>query len=208
MHRVGKCAISNQAWVLAFIPWPVRNIKAAMWKSSISTHPFSAWNLSWSWDNIICPTYMCLLRIIIGKQAIVMISQTVALISEFLLDMHCLNTSSCTLDVIMTTCSNMGSHNIQTWSGYTIHLKKKYILIHLTDFSDRNVVVSKSHQWMCCRWDRVEDILVEGSWCELKNIKHCMTISLKDYIASVFILVSVSYMFSMWYILVLIKHKY
>ena len=37
------------AWVLAFIPWPVRNIKAAMWKSHISAHPFSTWIVSLSW---------------------------------------------------------------------------------------------------------------------------------------------------------------
>ena len=50
MHRIGKCAISAWAWVLTFILWPVRNIKAAMWKSHISTHSFSAWIVSWTWD--------------------------------------------------------------------------------------------------------------------------------------------------------------
>ncbi len=50
MHWDGKCAISAVVWVLASIPWPVRNIKAAMWKLCISTHPFSAWIVSWSWD--------------------------------------------------------------------------------------------------------------------------------------------------------------
>ena len=38
-----KWAISTWAWVLAFIPPPARNIKAAMWKSHISKRPFSAW---------------------------------------------------------------------------------------------------------------------------------------------------------------------
>ena len=42
LHLVGKCTISTWAWVLAFIPWPVRNIKTAMQKSCISTHPLSA----------------------------------------------------------------------------------------------------------------------------------------------------------------------
>ena len=50
MHRVGKCFIFTWAWVLTFIPWPVRNIKAAMQKSHISMHPFSAWIMSWLWD--------------------------------------------------------------------------------------------------------------------------------------------------------------
>ena len=50
VHRVGKCAISTWAWVLAFIPSPTRNIKAAMQKSRISAHPFSAWIVTWSWD--------------------------------------------------------------------------------------------------------------------------------------------------------------
>ena len=46
MHLVGKYAISAWVWVLAFIAWPERNIKAAMWKSHISAHPFS-WIVSW-----------------------------------------------------------------------------------------------------------------------------------------------------------------
>ena len=50
MHWVGICAIFPWAWVLAFIPWPVRNTKAAMWKLCISTHPFSMWTVAWSWD--------------------------------------------------------------------------------------------------------------------------------------------------------------
>ena len=50
MHRVVKYAISTWVWVLAFIPRPVRNIKAAMQKLCISTHPFSAWIVWWSWD--------------------------------------------------------------------------------------------------------------------------------------------------------------
>ncbi len=50
-HQVGKCVIPTWSWVLAFIPWPVRNIKAAMWKPHISTHPFSTYIVSWSWDN-------------------------------------------------------------------------------------------------------------------------------------------------------------
>ena len=44
MHQVGKCAISAWAWVLASIPWPVRNTKAAMQKLCISTHPFYCMN--------------------------------------------------------------------------------------------------------------------------------------------------------------------
>ncbi len=52
MHRVGKCVISAWAWLLAFIPCPVRNIKAAIQKSHISTQPFSAWIVSWSWDEM------------------------------------------------------------------------------------------------------------------------------------------------------------
>ena len=54
------------AWVLGYIPWPaciinllmdcsiwryrVRNLNAAIWKSHISTHPLSAWDMSWAWD--------------------------------------------------------------------------------------------------------------------------------------------------------------
>ena len=49
-HWVGKCVIFACAWVLAFIPWPVINIKVAMQKLHIFTHPFSAWIVSWSWD--------------------------------------------------------------------------------------------------------------------------------------------------------------
>ncbi len=52
MHWVGKCAISTRAWVLTFIPWPVRTIKATMWKSCISTHLSSAWIVSWSWGKM------------------------------------------------------------------------------------------------------------------------------------------------------------
>ncbi len=44
-----KSAISALAWVLAFIPRPVRNIKAAMQKS---THPDSASIVLWSWDKV------------------------------------------------------------------------------------------------------------------------------------------------------------
>ncbi len=39
-HWVGKCAIPAWVWVLVFIPWPVRNIKAAVQISHISAHPF------------------------------------------------------------------------------------------------------------------------------------------------------------------------
>ena len=39
MHQVGKSVSSAQAWVLAFIPCPVRNNKAAMRNLSISTKP-------------------------------------------------------------------------------------------------------------------------------------------------------------------------
>ena len=51
MHQVGKCAIFTRALVHAFIPWPIRNIKTAMQKSRFLAHPFSAWIVSWSWDN-------------------------------------------------------------------------------------------------------------------------------------------------------------
>ena len=51
MHWV----ISAWAWVLAFIPWPIRTIKAAMWKSCLSAHPFSAWIVSWSWNESSVP---------------------------------------------------------------------------------------------------------------------------------------------------------
>ena len=50
MHKVGKCVISAWPCILAFIPWPMRNIKAAMHKLRISSHPFSAGIVSWSWD--------------------------------------------------------------------------------------------------------------------------------------------------------------
>ena len=50
MHQVGKCANSTQAWVLAFIAWPVRNIKGALQKSLISAHPFPAWIVPSSQD--------------------------------------------------------------------------------------------------------------------------------------------------------------
>ncbi len=50
MHWVGKCVISTWAWVPAFIPWLIRNFRAARWKSRISTHPLSVWILFWSWD--------------------------------------------------------------------------------------------------------------------------------------------------------------
>ena len=40
IHWVGKHAISAWAWVLAFIPWPVRNIKVAMWKHAFPHTPF------------------------------------------------------------------------------------------------------------------------------------------------------------------------
>ena len=50
MQQVDKCAISAWAWVLTFIPWPVRDTKAAMRKSHISAHPLSAWIVSWSWE--------------------------------------------------------------------------------------------------------------------------------------------------------------
>ncbi len=36
-----------------FVPWRVRNIKAAMQISHISAYPFSAWIVSWSWDNTV-----------------------------------------------------------------------------------------------------------------------------------------------------------
>ena len=48
MHWVGKCVIFAWAWVLVYILWPVWNIKADMQKSCVSTHPFSAWIVSWS----------------------------------------------------------------------------------------------------------------------------------------------------------------
>ena len=46
MHLFGKCLISTWAWVLSFIPLSARNIKAVMWKSCISAHPFSVWIVS------------------------------------------------------------------------------------------------------------------------------------------------------------------
>ena len=57
MHQVWKCVISAQAWVLAFIPWLVRNIKEAMWKLRISAHTFSAWIVFWSWDKTSFESY-------------------------------------------------------------------------------------------------------------------------------------------------------
>ena len=56
MHRVGKCVIFARAWVLDFISWPVRNIKAAMQKLCISPYHFCAWSVPWSWDKCICNT--------------------------------------------------------------------------------------------------------------------------------------------------------
>ncbi len=50
MHLNGKCAIFAWAFVLCFIPWPVRNIKATIQKLHFSAHPSSNWIVSWSWD--------------------------------------------------------------------------------------------------------------------------------------------------------------
>ena len=40
MHQFGKCAISTQAWVLAFIPRPVRNIKQLCGNCTFPHTPF------------------------------------------------------------------------------------------------------------------------------------------------------------------------
>ena len=50
MHWVEKRVISAWAWIFAFIPWLVRNVKEALQKLHIFTDPFSAWIVSWSWN--------------------------------------------------------------------------------------------------------------------------------------------------------------
>ena len=50
MHWVGKCVISTENLVLAFNPWPVKHVKAIMWKLHISAHPHPAWIVPLPWD--------------------------------------------------------------------------------------------------------------------------------------------------------------